>query len=496
MLLSKNFYLLINVLFSFITINAMEEKRVSDFLQQLNYGFQYNNPGEIAGSLDKLIDKIPQWMRDRNQKEAFYHSLAHTLIRFTNNFVKSDTPAGSGFTDSFIQTKDESKKSYILEFKIEEKKTRESQVSENIKALKQIFNRDYYKEHQQDDIPMTLAAISFYKDKEQKKINDQFKNLTCSALLLKIREKSLIGHVFKDVGATGNWSVGDELVRHSRCEEVIDQDSWKDLHINKSLVDQKHDFIKNIEFYNINLQKIRKSIELNNIPLFMKNMECILHSIPCHLRCETKTYYQAILYTTLICAGLDVDVLNDEETKDCITIEFQDKKIKIYCFFSKNGDASNEDYILPRDLQKYICEKFDNEKTEKNTTVIGLSITKPTKKSKIEVSGKTIFIDKFGSITILKENGDIESVNPRSLKQKLYGLAIPISPFTPKNKSVQKIDLDKKESNAKKDLSFKFEKDVAIQKDSANLNRKRKISESHHEMSIKKSKKSNIISQN
>lgn len=360
-----------------IDISEDSFKPVPVFLSQLKNALKCNDIFTITQSFDNLIKLIPQELQDPNHNEGFYHSLIHTLLRFTDYTVYSDIPTGSGEADTYIRTADNI---YLFEFKINEKNAQEKrQKSIILDALKQIFENDYYKQNHQDDVPMTLAGISFHGASNYLKIKDNFTHLSCASLELKKNPSTLRAYPFTQP----NQSIGD----HNEAPSLCIFKNWNQFFVQKddSMDDAQEvidDPYSSIDTYHPNLRNIQKGLLSNDIPLLVKNIECILHAIPWSLRKFNNEYFQAIFYTSLLCAGIQ-PTLQD----NVITIQKSEQKYKLISFFTKNPMIQK----VKKDLLKKFPEYITQDDLNENQTVIMLNINQP-EASKIQLISEGVMI--------------------------------------------------------------------------------------------------------
>lgn len=409
-----------------------EQAKVPVFLQQLSNGLKENKMEKIAGSLEQLLQKIPSSMKQGNQREGFYHSLAHTILRFTNNQVSSDIPTGSGEADTFIQTKD-GKNIYIFEFKINSTKKAGTQKKGIINALRQIFDRDYYKEHHQDGIPMTLAGISFYSPETKKIQGDNFKELTCGALHLRTEPTTLRAYPFSEPT--------ESLGTHDNPEDFCTKENWNKFHVTgtEKSPDQADVFYENIQAYHNNLKNIYYGLENRNIPLVVKNIECILHAIPWSLRQFNREYYQAIIYTALLSTGLEITM-----HKNCITVQTEDHCFNFICSFSNSDNI----YAIQKEMRNILAKKCKvNQHAAQSLSMIMLNVNqipvheKTGSKSKIELISYGLILQN-NSVFALDGTKvcSINNINAHELeKSKALLLKSPRTPFTQKEDCKRKL---------------------------------------------------------
>ncbi len=336
-----------------------EQFPIPKFLQKINYGLTENKIELITDGLDDFFSALPsELMSAENDKEFFYHALAHTVFRLTGHRVLSELPTGAGELDTCIETKDH-KYLYIFEFKREFKyikkispkigDTKSEKIEHSPKetatiaqeALRQIFDRDYYKEHHQDGIPMTFAGIAFHGPRESSKSID-YTNFTCGALSIKQDPTTWRVYPFlqpkKPIADHGD---------DKKIKRVLDE-CWELFKVTPS--EKSFDSLPKPTNYHKNLENIHSGfvkIDVDNrVPLIMKNIECIIHSIPWPLKSALNTkYISAIIYTALLCAGMDPKLVDNK-----IKVETIRGPFTFIPQFSENFDEEKICNYLSHDL--------------------------------------------------------------------------------------------------------------------------------------------------
>lgn len=414
--------------FDDIEITASKSITVPLFLQQLNNGLEHNNLEEIVDALDQLIQKVPAHLKnDLNEKEGFYHSLAHTFLRFiAKHNVTSDTPKGSGETDTLIQTE---KHQYLFEFKINTLKKEASQIEMALGALKQIFTRDYYKPIQQSKVPTTLVGVSFHPPSLAKRVNDAFKTITCCALELRKPNYSLYAYPHKNL----TKSIG----RHNEYEDFCTAENWDQFHVtgeSKETFEDKKALAQTVETYSENLRNLQLALLHNDLPIVFQTIDYILQDIPWSLRLFNASYFQAVIYTALLCTGLELSTENNS-----ITVQTDKQTFHFICSFTHNNDVKNIQKSMQQGLLTQCSELHIENDIPTSIIVFNVNQVPPTKdhdpKNKITLmsQGLTIKNETVYSLSD-KKISKLSSLSQEKLGKKINDLLLtsPRTPMEPK----------------------------------------------------------------
>lgn len=408
-------------------VAASKSITVPLFLQQLNNGLEHNNLEEIVDALDQLIQKVPAHLKnDLNEKEGFYHSLAHTFLRFiAKHNVTSDTPKGSGETDTLIQTE---KHQYLFEFKINTLKKEASQIETALGALKQIFTRDYYKPIQQSKVPTTLVGVSFHPPSLAKRVNDAFTTITCCALELRKPNYSLYAYPHKNL----TKSIG----RHNEYEDFCTTENWDQFHVtgqSKETFEDKK-LVHTIDAYSENLSNIQAAFLNNDLPIVFQTIDYILQDIPWSLRLFNASYFQAVIYTAFLCTGLEVST-----EKNCITVQTDKRRFHFICSFTHNNDVKNIQKSMQQELFAQCSEMNSENNIPTSIIVFNINQVPPIKdhdpKNKITLmsQGLTIKNETVYSLSG-KKISKLSGLSEKKLGKKINDLLLtsPRTPLEPK----------------------------------------------------------------
>ncbi len=414
---------------------ASKSVPVPFFLRQLNHGLEHNNLEEIVDALDQLIQKVPTHLKNDNDKEGFYHSLVHTFLRFLRHHkVISDTPKGSGETDTLVQTDNHQ---YLFEFKINTLKKEASQIETTLGALKQIFTRDYYKPVQQSGIPTTLIGVSFHPPSLKKRVNDAFQTVTCCALDLKKPNRSLYAY--------SHNNPTESIGRHNQYENFCTTKNWDQFHVtgeSKETYEDKTSLAQTIEAYSDNLKHIQSALLGNDLPIVFQTIDYILQDIPWSLRLFNASYFQAVIYTALLCTGLEVT-----PDKNCIIVQTDTQCFHFICSFTNSSNLKNIQKSMQQELLAKSSELNIENDIPISLIVFNINQAPPMKdhdpKNKITLisQGLTIKNEIVYSLSG-KKISRLSGLSAKKLDKKINDLLLtsPRTPIEPKPTLAEKKD--------------------------------------------------------
>lgn len=433
-----------------------EQFPIPEFLQKINYGFVKNDICAITNGLNYFFNRLTFELKPENDKEALFHSLTHILFRLTDHLVISEKASGAGELDTFVQNKNK-KNIYIFEFKRVKRKKQESQEVIAKQALRQIFEKDYYKEHHQDGIPMTFVGMAF----QEATSRNNFQNFVCGSLSVGQNPISLKVSPYSDSKIV--------IAQHRKIDEIFKyvDEHWSEVGIS-SLRESSYKIPSKYaksNIYHNNLKNILLGIATKDIPLIIKNIECIIHSIPWSLRLANKQYYSAVVYTVLLCAGVKTRY---ENGKIIVTIPKEDHSgIKRNFVFIPSFSMLKSPILESSDLETSIdrfvsAELIDASALDLQGTSTHFIASKIYEiQDKKMPKGKIEFIHKYlkkgrkhyrdGDNKVICKTNDLSTLKKELLKKDANTVK---SPSTDKIKHTKKFEKPDKKSHAARKLKL------------------------------------------
>lgn len=377
-------------------INENQSQLFSNLRNQLMVGLLKNHPEMIIDAMDKFLELIPLDYQG-NASESFYHSLMYIFFLSTGYDVQAERPSGDGYSDMMVIPRDKSR-FYIFEYKISDPRhirSRELSAADFTKnimicGMRQIFDNDYYGMYHQCEKPFTFFAglfarrysLTTYKTFSGGATRDDqglggFKNI--SSLVLGVVPSPITLRLSKIQAGTEalvqiyekttEQGLSKIMVKHTLYKKYLTLDSFDEILIKKSNnFDQAMNTPRDYE-EPINFKKIREALNVCDMPKFLKNIDCLLKSVPLKLRGVKTEYYQALLLAIFYAAGLDVKLEADH-----FMIKISDKIYRIWTEFS-SGKTDDMIKALIEDKFKscvHTCQVKDE-------FFIGLNVNQPGK---------------------------------------------------------------------------------------------------------------------
>ena len=373
--------------------NAEQPQNCSDLRNQLMVGLSSNHPEMIIDAMDKFFDFIPLAYKV-DASEAFYHSLLYVFFLSTGYDVQAERPSGDGYSDMMVIPANQSRY-YIFEYKISDNRQKtpllrkEHNQQVMINGMRQIFENDYYGMLHQHGKPFTFFSTFFssvkWLDKnivKEKTIDDGFGNISSLVLgvsrlpvTLKLTNIKASNEIpiqipFQAVPQSGSGV----NVKHTEYMQYITLNNFEEMLVKKLDNFDNELSLRGDDEEHVNLKNIREALEACEVPKFLKNIDCLLKSIPCKLRGTSINYYKALLLAIFYAAGLNVELKSNH-----FLIKASDKTYRIWSEFS-SGKAP--DTIKDEMERKF--RDFVNSFEVKDEVFIGLSVNQPVKSSGVK----------------------------------------------------------------------------------------------------------------
>ncbi len=292
--------------------NAGENYIEPMFLSKIKFGVNKNHIDVICSVIDDFIKDIPDFIKNENQNEAFYHTLVFLLIKFSGlDLIASDAPVGDGRVDIKFYNSNRSEK-YCFEFKFNKAKTEDAQKDCLIEALNQIFDRKYCESEalSLDQNKINLAAISFFGNNAVNQINQSgFDNI--GVLSCYFNKPNVTTKAF-------NLS-GKEICNYEEFKAFCLKDNYNIFDVKKFDLSQVSCHgeplivgLSNMKKYLIDIANSSfDDCKEYHVSLFFEYVRSIVSSIGYSQKVYNKEYFLMIIYTMLISAGFSVNFKNN-----------------------------------------------------------------------------------------------------------------------------------------------------------------------------------------